>query len=1101
MPNKYIKFHGISLADNSEIENLRIEARDSDPTAAAAGRLWYNSNEKAFKFTSLNAEQEIVTEETAAISQVDAKILVETQRAEAAEAALQSELDTTQSGAGLNTNGTYSSNGSATYISSASSMKDADNKLDAAVNALQGEVNTTQTGAGLNVDGSYSAKGDANYISSAASLKAADEALDAQAKANADAIIQEANLRSSADTALTTSVSNLQSELDTTQTGAGLGTDGTYSADLTTQYIDAASTLKDADKKLDAAIQAVQGEVDTTQTGAGLEADGQYAADSATNYLTSASSLKDADKKLDAQIKTNADAITTLEASLTDDIGTAVENISESVGLNSDGEYVPHVGTNYIDSATTFKSVDAILDGRAKTNADAVAQEVVDRTSAVSAEATARSDADADIQSELDATQVGAGLGVEGAYVPNSAADYINTASSLADADDKLDAAVNALQGEVDVTQTGAGLESDGQYAANTSTNYIATASSLKNADEKLDAQAKANFDNAQSRVSRAGDTMTGNLSMGDSFTVTNVPLPTQDDHVANKAYVDATAEGLDVKESARAATTGNVDLSAMNNGTEVDGVTLATGDRVLVKDQTDASENGIYVVQASGAAQRSVDFIDGQVSAGAFTFVEEGSVNGDGGFVMNTNGAITVGTTNISFVQFSGAGQIIAGAGIARNGNELFLNFGAGVVELPSDEIGLDLRADGSLMMTMDGSSDSTDADAKLAIRLDDDSDGDGATLTSSTVGLRVSEVVIDRIDALESRDSANQSEVDATQAGAGLESDGGYNSNNSANYIASASSLKDADDKLDAALKVEETARISDVADLQSELDTSQSSVGLAADGSFVAHNGSNYIGGASTFKAVDAALDAQAKVNADAIVSEASARSSADAGLQSELDTTQTGAGLEADGQYASDSATNYLTAASSLKDADKKLDAQIKTNADAITTLESSLTDDIGTAVANISTSVGLASDGSFVPHSGTNYIDTATTFKGADDLLDQAIFDNYQEQESLITDLESDIQTETAARIAGDTAIRTSVNDLRFTYQSTAAATQHTITHNLNSNFVIVQVMVEGDDGLYANDLVPVEETNTNTLTVYLTESRHIRVSVLSMASI
>jgi len=143
---------------------------------------------------------------------------------------------------------------------------------------------------------------------------------------------------------------------------------------------------------------------------------------------------------------------------------------------------------------------------------------------------------------------------------------------------------------------------------------------------------------------------------------------------LATEAYVDAVKQGLDVKDSVRAATTADIDLSsALVNGAVVDGVTLATGDRVLVKAQSTASQNGIYVVVASGAASRAVDAnADADVTAGMFTFVEEGTANADSGWVLTTNGPITLGSTNLSFTQFSGAGQVSAGAGLSKTGNTL---------------------------------------------------------------------------------------------------------------------------------------------------------------------------------------------------------------------------------------------------------------------------------------------------------------------------------------------------------------------------------------------------------------------------------------------
>jgi hypothetical protein len=152
------------------------------------------------------------------------------------------------------------------------------------------------------------------------------------------------------------------------------------------------------------------------------------------------------------------------------------------------------------------------------------------------------------------------------------------------------------------------------------------------------------------------------------------VAAPSADLDAANKAYVDAARSGLDVKQSVRAATTGQINLAGdLENGDVIDGVTLATGNRVLVKNQGTASENGIYVVQASDAAVRATDFDGtGEVSGGAFTFVEEGTTHADSGWVVSSNGAITVGTDAINWVQFSGAGQITAGDGLTKSGNTI---------------------------------------------------------------------------------------------------------------------------------------------------------------------------------------------------------------------------------------------------------------------------------------------------------------------------------------------------------------------------------------------------------------------------------------------
>lgn len=144
-------------------------------------------------------------------------------------------------------------------------------------------------------------------------------------------------------------------------------------------------------------------------------------------------------------------------------------------------------------------------------------------------------------------------------------------------------------------------------------------------------------------------------------------PINAQD--AATKAYVDATRLGLDFKESVRVATTANITLSGAQT---IDGISLVAGDRVLVKNQTTGSQNGIYNV-AAAAWTRSTDAnANSEVTPGMFVFVEQGTTNADSGWVLSTDGAITLDTTALSFTQFSGAGQITAGAGMTKSGNTL---------------------------------------------------------------------------------------------------------------------------------------------------------------------------------------------------------------------------------------------------------------------------------------------------------------------------------------------------------------------------------------------------------------------------------------------
>lgn len=155
---------------------------------------------------------------------------------------------------------------------------------------------------------------------------------------------------------------------------------------------------------------------------------------------------------------------------------------------------------------------------------------------------------------------------------------------------------------------------------------------------------------------------------------IINVATPTAGTDAANKAYVDSTAQGLDVKASVHAATTTAGTLAtSFENGDTVDGHTLATGDRILIKNQADPKENGIYVVNASGAPTRAADAdTDGELTKGSFVFVENGSQASTGWVLSTVTGALDATGSSRLFTQFSGAGLITAGNGLTKTGNTL---------------------------------------------------------------------------------------------------------------------------------------------------------------------------------------------------------------------------------------------------------------------------------------------------------------------------------------------------------------------------------------------------------------------------------------------
>jgi len=163
-----------------------------------------------------------------------------------------------------------------------------------------------------------------------------------------------------------------------------------------------------------------------------------------------------------------------------------------------------------------------------------------------------------------------------------------------------------------------------------------------------------------------------------DTARVTNASTPTDETDLVTKGYADSLKEGLDVKDSVEAASTEDIDLTSSTDPNPVDGVTLTDGDRILLKDQATASENGIYAAATATDPTtwtRPPDADGDDLTDGTFVWVNEGTTNADKGFILTTDDPITVGTTDLTFVQFSGAGQISAGTNLNKSGDTLNLD------------------------------------------------------------------------------------------------------------------------------------------------------------------------------------------------------------------------------------------------------------------------------------------------------------------------------------------------------------------------------------------------------------------------------------------
>ena len=207
--------------------------------------------------------------------------------------------------------------------------------------------------------------------------------------------------------------------------------------------------------------------------------------------------------------------------------------------------------------------------------------------------------------------------------------------------------------------------------------------------------------------------TIAANLDFA-NFKGINVATPVDANDVANKGYVDATKQSLDIKDSVIVGTNGAESYTIVSGavaqiaGTQIDGVTLAIGNRILVKNapaatgsgaglntaNTTQPANGIYVVTNATTnltVERSEDAnTSAKVTAGLFVFSTQGTSSEDNGYVLTTNDVIVLNTTPLTFTQFSGAGQIEAGDGLTKTGNTINAVGTAGRISVGANSIDL---------------------------------------------------------------------------------------------------------------------------------------------------------------------------------------------------------------------------------------------------------------------------------------------------------------------------------------------------------------------------------------------------------------------------
>ena len=224
------------------------------------------------------------------------------------------------------------------------------------------------------------------------------------------------------------------------------------------------------------------------------------------------------------------------------------------------------------------------------------------------------------------------------------------------------------ITGSGTLTGTLASQTANTVFAAPNGSNGTPTFRTLVAADIPTLTAAKISDFDTQVRTSRLDQMAAPSASVSlNSQKITNLATPTADTDAATKGYVDGIAQGLDPKASCVAASTANI--ATLSGLLTIDGITLVAGDRILVKNQSTASQNGIYVASASSWT-RATDMDAWTEVPNAFTFVEQGSTQADTGWVCTSNAGGTINTTAINFVQFSGAGTYLAGTGLTLSGS-----------------------------------------------------------------------------------------------------------------------------------------------------------------------------------------------------------------------------------------------------------------------------------------------------------------------------------------------------------------------------------------------------------------------------------------------
>lgn len=556
-----------------------------------------------------------------------------------------------------------------------------------------------------------------------------------------------------------------------------------------------------------------------------------------------------------------------------------IENLSTDPGAPQNGQvwfnttdnvYRGFNGTEVITFATGGNT-QLILDQLA---AETSARQAADTalTNALNAETTARTNADTTLQANIDAEATARTSGdatnaaaIAAETTARTAADTtlqnnLNTETTARIAGDAANASAIAAEETARIAgdDTNAGLiaaeetariaavtaEAAARTAADTTlrTDFIAAdAVVASDAAAATAAEASARAAADALRVLKSGDSMTGNLAFGGVATVTGLTAPVAADDAANKNYVDSMVSGLSWKQA--------VDVAVANHV----GESTANGYRVL-----NLTDGKIYTGNGAG-------FNAGVAAA-----------DGDAVFDKATEtGYVYSGT---AWTQFTGTGQVAAGVGLSKTGNQLDVNLGAGIAQLPSDEVGVDVRATGGLYLTLDGSTPSDDTAAQLAIRLADSS------LTLGASGVQVSAGLQSELSAATAAIAAETSAriaADNTETSARTAADTALTNS----LAAETTARQDADGVLSAAIATEESARIA-ADNAASAALAAETTARTSADTTLTNNLAAEVTNRQAADGTLQSNIDAEATARAAADTAETSARTAADTALSDRI-----------------------------------------------------------------------------------------------------------------------------------------------------------------------------------------------------------------------